>query len=42
MPREIENLGRELLLEAPSFFALLFAGSALFMGELDPYVRAQL
>jgi hypothetical protein len=42
MPREIQNLGRELLFEAPGTFALLFAGSALFMGEIDPHVRAQL
>jgi hypothetical protein len=29
-------------MEAPAVFALIFAGSALAMGELDPPVRAQL
>jgi hypothetical protein len=42
MPEPIDNLGRELLLESPAFFALIFGGISLCVGELDPIVRSQL
>jgi hypothetical protein len=42
MPKQINNLSQELLFEVPTAFACLFAGSALYMSELDPLVRAQL
>lgn len=41
MTKEIKNLGNELLFEAPEVLALLFAGPALYMSELDPIVREQ-
>lgn len=42
MSTEIENLGTQLLYEAPGAFALLFAGAAIYLSEGDPAVREEL
>lgn len=39
---EIKNLGSQLLYATPGALALLFAGPAFYMSELDPIVREQL
>lgn len=39
---EIKNIGDELLYASPAAFAMLFAGPAFYLSELDPIVREQL
>jgi hypothetical protein len=42
MPKEIKNLGQEILYAAPGAFTLLFAGAGGYMSQGDPAVRDQL
>ena len=42
MSKQINNLGTEILYEAPGAFALLFAGAGFYLSEGDPTVRDQL
>jgi Domain of unknown function (DUF1772) len=42
MSKKLDNLTKGLLLETPTAFACLFAGTALYMSELDPIVRSLL